>query len=245
MKVNFWLLLVCTFLSYTLRTSVNATISLNTLCAEKTDESTSGRGDRVNSKDAPWSCQRMKLRILVVDYGFVDSMTGAANRHLGILTTLGALGHTVKRAALRVGKTKRLPPLAEGVFESMSIEQHSKRLLNFKTGSLDEYVSLVRSWDPDLVVMVLWFCGPTLNITTPGQLLSRHRTEHFRARVVIESSDVHSLREEHLGYMNKRPAEEADKHLALMQVCCESTIHDPPHAYAFACFNPQPNTFYH
>ena len=78
-----------------------------------------------------------KLKILVVEYGFVDAMTGAANRHLGLLTVLGSLGHTIKRASLRVGMTKKLPPLAKGVFEGMSIDQHPKRLLNFRTGSTD------------------------------------------------------------------------------------------------------------
>ena len=80
---------------------------------------------------------KSKLKLLVIEYGFVDAMTGAANRHLGLLTVLGSLGHTIKRASLRVGMTKKLPPLAKGVFENMLIGQHPKRLLNFRTGSTD------------------------------------------------------------------------------------------------------------
>jgi hypothetical protein len=34
---------------------------------------------------------------------------GAANRHLGLLSVLGVLGHNILRAALRVGPTKNLP----------------------------------------------------------------------------------------------------------------------------------------
>ena len=145
-----------------------------------------------------YSCTNKKLRILVLDYGFVDSMTGAANRHLGLLYCLGALGHDIKRAALRVGPTKDLPELAKPVFDNMHISQHPKRMLNFRTSSIDEYLHLVRSWDPDLVVMTLWFCGPSINATTPGFLLAKHKELGLRAKVVIESSDVHSMREDYL-----------------------------------------------
>ena len=143
------------------------------------------------------SCLHSKLRILVIDYGYVDSMTGAANRHLGLLYALGALGHDVYRAALRVGPTKDLPDEAKKVFSLFRIRQHPKRLLNFKSGSVEEYVSLVREWKPDIIVQTLWFCGPTLNATVPGYLLSVHKSLRLPGRVIIESSDVHSVREEY------------------------------------------------
>ena len=97
---------------------------LNFLCDSHTNldnESESRGGHKYLSCVA-----KRKLKLLVIEYGFVDAMTGAANRHLGLLTVLGSLGHTIKRASLRVGMTKKLPPLAKGVFEGMHIEQHPK-----------------------------------------------------------------------------------------------------------------------
>lgn len=143
------------------------------------------------------SCSHRKLRILVVDYGYVDSMTGAANRHLSLLHTLGTLGHDLYRAALRVGPTKNLPHETSAIFSRFQIQQHSKRLMDYKSGSVEEYVSLVRSWIPDVVILTLWFCGPTLNVTVPGYLLRAHRSQQLPGRVIIESSDVHALREEY------------------------------------------------
>ena len=224
------MLLASLLLAWTLEARApdsNQTLTLNFLCgigSESTTQSDAGTGNFLSCHGT-----NRKLRILVVDYGFVDSMSGASNRHLGVLATLGALGHRVKRAALRVGQTKKLPQLAKGVFRGMQIEQHPKRLLNFKTGSVDEYVSLVRTWDPDLVVMSLWFCGPSLNSTTPGHLLSRHKAEGLRASIVVESSDVHSLREEYLGYMQKRTPSEAADHLTTMQV---KRVYAHAHAHA-------------
>ena len=113
---------------------------LNFLCDSHTNldnESESRGGHKYLSCVA-----KTKLKLLVIEYGFVDAMTGAANRHLGLLTVLGSLGHTIKRASLRVGMTKKLPPLAKGVFEGMHIEQHPKRLLNFRHGSTDVSVGI-------------------------------------------------------------------------------------------------------
>lgn len=83
-----------------------------------------------------------------------------------------------------------------------------------------EYVTLVNEFNPDLVILTLWFCGPALNATTPGYLLRRHRQEGFRAKVVVESSDVHSLREEHLAhfYNTKKSQNEQRKYLEIMQI---------------------------
>ena len=113
--------------------------TLNFLCSSSPDSRTGTTGtenDALGHRYLSCTSDR-KLKILVVEYGFVDAMTGAANRHLGLLTVLGSLGHSIKRASLRVGMTKKLPPLAKGVFEGMRIEQHPKRLLNYRSGSTD------------------------------------------------------------------------------------------------------------
>ena len=70
------------------------------------------------------------------------------------------------------------------------------------------------------MILTLWFCGPTLNATTPGYLLRRHRQEGFRAKVVVESSDVHSLREEHLApfYNFRRTPQKQSEHIKIMQL---------------------------
>ena len=113
---------------------------LNFLCKNFTN-STNESDDMSGHKYLSCVTKR-KLKLLVIDYGFVDAMTGAANRHLGLLTVLGSLGHIIKRASLRVGMTKKLPPLAKVVFDGMHIEQHSKRLLNFRHGSTDVSVGI-------------------------------------------------------------------------------------------------------
>jgi hypothetical protein len=117
-------------------------------------------------------------------------MTGASNRHLGLLYTLAYLGHSVKRAALRVGPNKILPGPAKLIFENMKISQHNKRLLNNRKNDLQEYVSLVLDWKPDLVIMTLWFCGPTIDFTVPGYLINIHKSKKLTAKILIESSDV-------------------------------------------------------
>ena len=149
------------------------------------------------------SCQSRKLKILVIDWGHVDSNTGAANRHLGLLSALGSLGHEITRASLKVGETKKLPVPAQSVFESMEIMQSKKRLLKplgstQKGYTVEEYIRIIEKNAPDLVIMTLWFCGPSVNATVPGYLLPIHRKLKLRPLVAIESSDVHSHRQEQL-----------------------------------------------
>ena len=51
-----------------------------------------------SSHGAYVSCRKgaKKLRVMVVDWGVVDAGTGASNRHLEILASLGMLGHDVR-----------------------------------------------------------------------------------------------------------------------------------------------------
>ena len=151
-------------------------------------------------KSRYFSCRAggRKLKVLVVDWGIVDAGTGASNRHLEILASLGMLGHTVLRGAIRARAvaTTQLPPAAKSVFEDLDIRQVKKKLHHYPSLSADEYVRTLADFDPDAVILTLWFCGPTLNDTTPGYLIDAHRQAGHRAKLIIESSDVHTLREE-------------------------------------------------
>jgi hypothetical protein len=139
-----------------------------------------------------------KLKILVVDWGIIDTGTGASKRHLGILASLAYLGHEVTRAAARVGTKKQpLDSKIEAFLKKSGIKLYKPRLVNGKKHSASSYVSLVKALQPDVVFMTLWFCGETLSDTTPGYLLKAHRKANLQAKVIVESSDVHAARLKH------------------------------------------------
>jgi len=78
------------------------------------------------------SCKNKK-KILVVDWGYVDSGTGAANRHLEMISLLGGLGHYVFRGAVQVRETPKLPSPANVVFDKLQIRQVRKKLTGYVT----------------------------------------------------------------------------------------------------------------
>jgi hypothetical protein len=76
----------------------------------------------------------------------------------------------VMRGAIRARSTARhqLPAAAKEVFEELDIQQVAKKLHHYPTRSAQEYKDVVTTYDPDVVLLTLWFCGPSLNDTTPG-----------------------------------------------------------------------------
>jgi len=130
-----------------------------------------------------------------VEWGIVDTNTGASNRHLEILASLGALGHKVYRGNVRARRVTEdsLPPLARNIFDGYNISLVKNKLYNYPAKSAQPFKRLVENIDPDVIILTLWFCGETLHDSTPGYLLDAFRESGHRAKIIVESSDVHSV----------------------------------------------------
>jgi hypothetical protein len=91
-----------------------------------------------------------KLRILVVDWGIVDRRTGAANRHLEILSSLGMLGHMIMRGAIRArhSNVSNMDSVTQQVFRGMQIDQVEKKLHYYPANSVEEYKCTLKAFDP-------------------------------------------------------------------------------------------------